>query len=82
MVNGEPDPEPSVDLARLTTLDECQARRPGCGIGKIEARVPLDLGFAVLHRPLPDNPAHAVLRGENTRGRCAALATETVRAPQ
>jgi hypothetical protein len=78
MINGYPDREPSVYLARLTTVEQCMSDRPGCGVGELRAQVPVDLGFQVLHAPVEGNFAHAVLRGENTREKCAILAEATI----
>jgi hypothetical protein len=67
-----PDPQPSVDVASLTTEDECISRAPelGWGLAVITARdvrsvPPLD----VMHDPIegdleagiPANPAHAYI---------------------
>ena len=75
--NGQPAAALSVDLAQLTTVDACAGRRPGCGVGGILARIPIGLGFQPVHDPQPDNPAHSLLRGDNTRAKCAALAEAT-----
>lgn len=77
MENGQPAPEPSVDLARLTSVDDCASRRPGCGVGDILARVPINLDFEPRHDPKPDNYAHSKLLGENTRAKCQAMADAT-----
>jgi hypothetical protein len=67
----------SVDIARLTTPQECiaRARRDEIGLVAIPARIPLSLGLAVEHDPIPDdlltgsagNWAHAKIVGENSR---------------
>jgi hypothetical protein len=76
---GRPDQSISVDLARLTSSDEALTRapRPGCGLGLLKAGVARSLGFSVRHNPLPDNPSHALIEGENTRETCRALARAT-----
>ena len=74
-----PDQSISVDLARLTTPE--QALMPvqgrGFGLGVIEARLPRELGFAVRHDPLPENPAHCLIEGDNSREKCRRLAEAT-----
>ncbi len=77
MVSGYPAPEPSVDLARLTTVEECAERRTGCDVGELRAQAPMDLGFVVLHQPLDGNRAHCILTGENNREKRTALAEAT-----
>lgn len=75
--NGEPDDEISVDLARLTTTAATLASRPRFGIGSIVARVPRRIGFEVIHDPIVDNAAHALIRGESSKEKCRLLAQET-----
>lgn len=78
MLNGKPDGEASVDLARLTTPEESAQRgKPGFGVGVIIAGVPRALGFKVEYRPLTDNPAHCQIEGKNTRELCKKLAEAT-----
>lgn len=72
----------SVELARLTTLDECLTRPPRriYGVASVLAQVPRSLGFAVWHRPEPDNYSHAQIEGENSREKSRLLAEQmTVR---
>jgi hypothetical protein len=70
---GRPD---GIELARLTTAEECAARpgKPGFGVIALAARVPRRLDLAVRHDPLPDNYAHALIEGENTQRKCEMLA--------
>ena len=70
----EYDPSISVDLARLTTPQETLASRPHFGVGILVAGVPRRLGFAVRHDPLPDNPAHSLIEGDNNREKSRLLA--------
>ncbi len=86
MLNGKPDGEASVDLARLTTPEETAQRgNPGFGVGVISVRVPRALGFRVEYRPLAENPAinqkenlaHCQIEGNNTRVLCKKLAEAT-----
>jgi hypothetical protein len=76
MTNNVPDDQISVDLARLTTADESLARapRPGFGLGDLLASEPRRLGFTVRHDPIPENPAHALIEGQNTKELCRRLA--------
>jgi hypothetical protein len=77
---GQPDPQVSVDLARLTTRDEILARapRPGFGLGVLVARAPRALGLTVRHDPLPGNPAHSLIEGQTNRTQCRLLAEATI----
>jgi hypothetical protein len=75
-VNSKPDNQISTDLARLTTPQESVNRvgRAGFLLGALLANGPRALGFEVRHDPLPDNPAHTLIVGENTNVRCRELA--------
>ena len=64
-----PDPEVSVDLARLTTPEHslAVAGKPNQGIGAIQAGFPRSLGLRVMHAPVEapvgrPNPAHSLIR--------------------
>jgi hypothetical protein len=61
--NSRPDPEVSVDLARLSTAQETAARagRPGFGVGELVAGFPRALGLTVRHAPAEGNPAHSLI---------------------
>lgn len=85
----EPDPDVSVDLARLTTPEQSLtiAGRPGQGIGGIQAGFPRSLApkqINVVHTPVLDPPerrnlAHASIRGNEGEGaldRCMVMAEE------
>lgn len=76
-LRGRPDLGISVDLARLTTPQQVIASHPHAGVGVLVARVPRSMGFDVRHDPLPDNPAHCLIEGENTRAKCRLLAEAT-----
>jgi hypothetical protein len=76
----KPDPEPSVDLARLTTPEAVLAGargRPGFGVGKITVKDANELGFSVRYQPELGNNAHCILVGENTIEKTRDLATRT-----
>lgn len=81
-LRGKPDPSVSVDLARLTTPKETVSRGglEGVGLGQISASVPRrpELGFNVFHAPEPDNNAHSLVEGENSKAKCRLLAEATV----
>ena len=74
----DPDPEVSVDLARLTDPDEClrRANRPDQGVAALIALVPRGLGLVVRHAPVAGNPAHAVIEGQTTRSQPRLLAAQ------
>lgn len=78
-LRGKPDPSLSVDLARLSTPEETASRpgTPGFGVGVLEASGPRSIGFQVRHDPFPDNPAHSLIEGENTKQKCRRLAEFT-----
>lgn len=59
--SGKPDPEISVGIARLIAPEEMLRDRPDFGVGVLPAHVPLDLGLAVRHDPLPGWSAHALI---------------------
>jgi hypothetical protein len=86
----EPDPEVSVDLARLTTPPHSPdgslqtAGRPNQGIGAMQAAFPREFGLAVNHAPIssPDafrNMAHTLIVGnvgERAMSLCDRMAIE------
>jgi len=82
-LNGFPENDISVDLARLTTPGESvnRAGKPGFRLGTLQARGPRQLGFDVVHDPqrFPDtserdNESHTLITGENTSEHCRELA--------
>src|SRR3954453_17781757 len=68
---GQPDPAVSVDLARLTTIEESRARKPGSGLGMLVTSLPRSLGLVVEHDPIrpndpegrPPNSSHTQILG-------------------
>jgi hypothetical protein len=83
MNRKKPDPELSVDLARLTTSEETLGRGlPGMGLAELAASAPLDMGLTVIHKPEPDNRAHCLVMGLATKEQCRELASQAkVRVP-
>jgi hypothetical protein len=81
--NREPDPEPSVDLSKLTSPKESLARAPNENfvLGVLRAGDIRGLGLDVTHRPIVDgpkrNPAHSVILGNVSRETCRQLADIT-----
>lgn len=76
-----PDLEISVDLARLSTIDQSLARgRPGDGLGQLRAGAARGLGLEVRHAPdaTTENEAHALIIGATTKEQCRLLARATV----
>ena len=55
----------SVDLKRLTTVDQSLAPRKerNFGLAELSAGIPLHLGLEVSHDPIPANNAHSVIKG-------------------
>lgn len=78
-LHGRPDPEISVDLARLTTEFEslARARHPQVRLGVLRAGDVRALGLTVTHAPTEDNPSHSLIRGNNSKATCAQLAEKT-----
>jgi hypothetical protein len=78
---GKPDPEPSVDLASLTTEAECLGRagnRPGFRLGRLNVSELRAHGFEVEHRPTDADPAHSVIHGNSSKETCRRLAELTL----
>ncbi|MFN8632479.1 MAG: hypothetical protein U0893_01405 [Chloroflexota bacterium] len=71
-----PDPEVSVDLARLASPEEClrRADRPTHGIGSLTAAIPRAMGLTVRHDPVEGNDAHSVIEGQTDRSQPRQLA--------
>jgi hypothetical protein len=86
----EPDPEVSVDLARLTTPPNspagslATAGKPHQGIAAMQAVFPRGLGLEVIHAPVTSppelrNPAHSLIlgnAGERAMELCDRMALE------
>jgi len=70
----------SVEIAKMTTLEECLHRPPRriYGVVGVQAAIPRSLGFAVRHVPLPDVYCHAQIEGENSRTKSKLLAEQMV----
>jgi hypothetical protein len=79
-LNSKPDPQPSVDLARLTTPQESLDRAPRADfrLGRLIAGSLHPLDMKARWAPVPDNQAHCVIDGENTKVKCRQLASLTV----
>jgi hypothetical protein len=86
---GQPDPTVSVDLARLTTIEESISRKPGSGLGMLVTSTPRALGLRVEHDPVrpddpegrPPNPSHSQILGLTSADRkthCYTLAEAMV----
>jgi len=77
--DGRPDPEISVDLARLTTETEALARAPSSQfrLGVLEAGEVRALGLTLVHAPTEDNPSHSLILGNNSKATCRLLAELT-----
>lgn len=85
-LRGKPDPEVSVDLARLTTPEATASKKPGSGVGQLRTEVPRNLDLDVRHDPHPEtdpeNAAHSVIVGmvptsTGDKERCRRLANAT-----
>lgn len=75
MTNGQYERELSVQLAKLLrSPGDCLRDRPQFGLGAITVAEVTRLGFSVVHDPLPADPAHALVLGENDKQVARALA--------
>jgi hypothetical protein len=75
---GKPDPSISVNLARLSTLEETLSQGPlGFGVGVLQAGTPRSIGLSVRHAPEADNEANALIEGATSKEHCRALARAT-----
>lgn len=75
---GQPENDISVDLARITTTAATLASRPNFGIGMLKAIEARSLSFEVFHDPQPENHAHSLIRGDNSKEKCRLLAERTL----
>lgn len=72
------DPSISVDLKRLTPSPEDALRaRPAFGLGVLHVGQAPALGLSVRRDPLPDNAAHCLIQGVDSRAMAGRLATIT-----
>ncbi len=78
-LDGKPDPSISVDLAKLTTLEEsiARGRRQGTQIGVLTVREIKALGLTVKHDPTDENPSHCLIEGNAKKATCQALGQMT-----
>jgi hypothetical protein len=77
--NKKPDPEISVDLARLCNSAEETCSRGGCvgfGVVSLFAELPRSLDLGVRHDPKTDgtNHAHSLIEGNQDLEKCRLLA--------
>lgn len=80
-LHGKPDPSVSVDLARLTTVQESLDRAPTVGffLGQLRAAVPMAMQLDVRHDPVPENPSHSLIEGNREKTKCRQLAAATTK---
>lgn len=80
-LHGHPDPEPSVDLAKLTSVQAAiagaLARGPKFRVGLLSVHNLRASGFDVIHKPTDTNPAHCVVVGNTQKATCRQLAKLT-----
>lgn len=74
-----PDPEISVNLARLTTPTQTleAVSKSLFGLGELKVGDVRKLGFRVRYDPMPDNDAHCIIEGAKTEEDCDRLAEIT-----
>ena len=80
-LHGKPDPEISVDLARLTTEQESLARAKNPMQTKLglllTGHITAIEKMSVHHKPISDNPSHSVILGNDSKQKCYLLAEKT-----
>jgi hypothetical protein len=78
-LDGRPDFEPSVDLAKVTTPQESLSRagRAGFQLGELRVGSIISLGFKVRPDPIDGNPAHCIIEGNTSMNACSLLAENT-----
>lgn len=83
-LRGQPDPNISVDLARLTSPAASLAPVQGRGfrLGVLKAHAPRVLGLRVDHDPQKGNPAHSLILGASTKAHSRGLALAARLLPQ
>jgi hypothetical protein len=57
----------SVDIAALTTPEKSVMNSARFNLAEISAATPLNLNLECVHNPVPENDAHALILGENTK---------------
>jgi hypothetical protein len=80
MLGKLPDPDISVDLARLTSKEESvgRAKKPGYGLGEIITGYPRSQGLTVEHNPVEGNDSHSLITGCASKVMCKNLAENTL----
>ena len=66
--------ELSVDLASLTTVEKSLASKLDFIIAEIKAKIPREMGYAIVRAPQPDNSAHALICGRITKAHAREMA--------
>jgi hypothetical protein len=61
----------SVDIASKSTPE--QSIKTSSGLAGFLAKVPITLGYQVFENPIPENPAHAIIKGKIRRGHARVL---------
>lgn len=80
--SNKPDPEISVNLAYLSTIEKTLENKPHFGVGSLIARYPREIGLVVVHDPIDHpieliNEAHSLIKGASTKKQCSDLAKNT-----
>ena len=71
------DPEMSVDILNLTTIEESYTRAQKIGknaVVSIEARLIFEKGLEIYHKPIEGNGAHAIVVGTKSKSLARFLA--------
>jgi hypothetical protein len=70
--------ELSVDLASLTTVEWSLAGYPEHSLAEVKVAVIREKGYGVVRDPLPENAAHALVRGRMTKAYAREIARATL----
>ncbi|HIJ72185.1 MAG TPA: hypothetical protein HPP87_12620 [Planctomycetes bacterium] len=62
----------SVDIASKSTPE--RSIKTSSGLAGFLAKVPITLGYQVIENPIPENPAHAIIKGKIRRGHARTIA--------
>ncbi len=68
------DDKPSVNIARLTTIEKTLAGHHNFGLASIITSTIRSLDLDVVHKPDGDNPAHAEIEGNLTGAKARKIA--------
>jgi hypothetical protein len=65
----------SVDIASKTTPQK--SKKDAIALAGVLAQTPKSLGYPVVEDPLPENPAHALIKGKITKGHAREIVRQS-----